>query len=280
MKKIALIFLQLLLGISLFSQPAVKIGIPSDMECLVQPYYLYRQDGKPGRAVILKFNGQKPFGKAQVETACKGKKEVIDMPPADTARSFYNVLLPPDIGLKDEASVTITLKQGSGKLKKIVKVSPLRHWTVYIYPHSHVDIGYTNTQANVEILHKQNIDEGIRLAEKTKDYPKGSRFRWNPEVTWPLERYWRNASDAQKERIVNAIKNKYLCIDASYLNLNTSACSDEELFQVFRFSREMQRITGVSITTFQQMDIPGMSWGLVPVMAKEGVKYIMAWPNS
>jgi hypothetical protein len=224
--------------------------------------------------------GSKLLGKAQVEADYKGKKEVTDIPSADTACTSCTVLLPPDIGLKEEANVTLTLKQGSGKLKKLVKVPPLRHWTVYIYPHSHVDIGYTNTQANVEILHKRNIDEGIKLAEKTKDYPEGSRFRWNPEVTWPLERYWRNASDEQKERIVNAIKNKYLCIDASYLNLNTSACSDEELFQVFRFSREIQRLTGVPITTFQQMDIPGMSWGLVPVMAKVGIKYIMAWPNS
>src|ERR1035437_1405987 len=250
MKKIVLILFSLFFGISLFSQTGQKVemGFPADMECLVQPYYLYRQDGKPGRAIILKLKGPKLFGKAQLETAYKGKKEVTDIPPADTVRSVFTVTLPSDIGLKDEANVTLTLTQGSGKLKKLVKVPPLRHWTVYIYPHSHVDIGYTNTQANVEILHKRNIDEGIKLAEKTKDYPEGSRYRWNPEVTWPLERYWRNASDAQKERIINAIKNKYLCIDASYLNLNTSACSDEELFQVFRFSREIQRLTGVPIT--------------------------------
>jgi hypothetical protein len=282
MKKLVLALLCLFFGISGFSQtsPKAEVGFPADMECVVQPYYAYRQDGKPGRAITLKLKGPKLFGRAQVEAAVKGIKEVTDIPASDSACSVFTILLPPDVGLKQAADVTLTLKQGFGKLKKSVTIPPLRQWTVYIYPHSHVDIGYTNTQANVEILHKRNIDEGIKLAVKTKDYPAGARYRWNPEVTWPLERYWNGASPEQEELIVSAIRNNYLCIDASYVNLNTSACNDEELFQVFRFSREMQRLTGVPMTTLQQMDIPGMSWGLVPVMAHEGVKYIMSWPNS
>ena len=282
MKKIVLTFLYLLFCISGFSQSDRKtgMGFPSDMDCIVQPYYSYRNDGKPGRVITLKLKGPKLSGRAQVEATVKGIKEITEIPSADTACSVCTILLPPDVGLREEAELTLTLKQGLSKLRKSVTIPPLRHWTVYIYPHSHVDIGYTNTQANVEILHKRNIDEGIRLALATKDYPEGARYKWNPEVTWPLERYWNEASPAQKELIVNAIKNNYLCIDASYLNLNTSACSDEELFQVFRFSRVMQGLTGVPVTTLQQMDIPGMSWGLVPVMAHEGIKYIMSWPNS
>jgi alpha-mannosidase len=282
MKKIGVILMSMFLGINLLSQTGkkVEIAFPVDMECVAQPYYQYHQDGTPGRVIIVKLKGAKLFGKARVEVAVKGKREVNEIPAADTAYSFCTILLPSDIGLKEEAKVTLTLRQGFNKLKKSITVSPMRHWTVYIYPHSHVDIGYTNTQANVEILHKRNIDEGIKLAEATRDYPSGAGYHWNPEVTWPLERYWHDATADQKERIVKAIQNNYLCVDASYLNLNTSACSDEELFQIFRFSREMQRLTGVHVSTLQQMDIPGMTWGLVPVMAQEGVKYVMSWPNS
>ena len=282
MKKIALIFISLFIGINLYPQSGKKVemGFPVDMECIAQPYYRLRQDGKPGRVIVLKLKGPKLLGKAQVEVAVKGKKEVNDIPASDTAYSFCTVLLPEGIGLKEEANVTITLRQNFSKLKKSFIVPPMRQWTVYIYSHSHVDIGYTNTQENVEILHKTNIDEGIKLAEATKDYPPGAPYRWNPEVTWPLERYWKGATSEQKERILEAIKKNYLCIDANYLNTNTSACNDEEMFQMFRFSREMQKLTGKPMNTFQQMDIPGMSWGLVPVMAQQGVKYIMSWPNS
>ena len=231
MKKIALNFILLFIGINLYPQSGKKVemGFPVDMECIAQPYYRLRQDGKPGRVIVLKLKGPKLLGKSQVEVAVKGKKEVSDIPASDTAYSFCTVLLPEGIGLKEEANVTITLRQGFSKLKKSVIVPPMRQWTVYIYSHSHVDIGYTNTQENVEILHKTNIDEGIKLAEATKDYPPGAPYRWNPEVTWPLERYWKGATSEQKERILDAIKKDYLCIDANYLNTNTSACNDEEI---------------------------------------------------
>ena len=284
--KIALLFL-LLFCTSAFGQnkPSDSLSanqnvFPGDIGCIPQPFYRHRPDGKPGREVTLQFKEAKLFGKAQVEVKTNGKTEITQLPPVVGGRTEGRVLLPPEIGVKQASQVTLTLRQGTRTLTKTVLVPALRHWTVYLYSHSHVDIGYTNTQANVEILHKRNIDEGIKLGEETKDYPAGARSRWNPEVTWPLERYWTTATPAQKEQVVKAIKNGYLCMDASYLNLNTSSCSDEEMFQIFRFSRGMQKLTGVPINTFQQMDIPGMSWGLVPVMAQQGVRYIMSWPNS
>jgi hypothetical protein len=258
-----------------------KAGLPfpGDMQCLTQPVYRYRADGKPGREIILNLKGAKLYGKAQVEVKVNGKTETTVIPPADSGYSVCHVLLPANVGMKQESEVTLTLSQGNKKLKKTIKILPMRYWNVYIYPHSHVDIGYTNTQKNVEILHKTNIIEGIKLGEATKSYPDGARYRWNPEVTWPLERLW-ETMPAQREHVVEAIRNGYLCIDASYLNLNTSVCSDEELFHIFSFSREMQKLTGKPIDAFQQMDVPGMSWGLIPVMAQEGVRYIMSWPNS
>ena len=114
-----------------------------------------------------------------MEVAVKGKKEISDIPASDTAYSFCTVLLPEGIGLKEEANVTITLRQGFSKLKKSFVVPPMRQWTVYIYSHSHVDIGYTNTQENVEILHKTNIDEGIKLS--------GGYKRLSPRCSLSLE---------------------------------------------------------------------------------------------
>lgn len=258
----------------------VRLQIPAEMTCVAQQFYRLRPDGKPGRVVLVSFKEGKLYGKAQVVVHTDGQKEITEVPSLEEGQTDFPILLPENTGVKKAAQVTLILKQGSKSLKKIFTVPALRHWTVYLYNHSHVDIGYTNTQENVEILHKRNIDEGIKLGETTKDYPEGSKYRWNPEITWPLERYWQHATADQKERVKKAVSDGSLCLDASYLNLNTSVCSDEELFQVFRFSREMQRMTGVPVKTLQQMDIPGISWGLVPVMAQQGVRYIMLWPNG
>ena len=116
------------------------------------------------------------------------------------------------------------------------------------------DIGYTNTHKNVERLHKNNIIEGIKLAEKTKDFLSGARFVWNPEVSWPLERLW-ESNPEKREGLIDAIKKGQLSIDASYLNLNTSICSVEELLHVFKFTRNIQNKSGVPSDVFQQCDI-------------------------
>jgi hypothetical protein len=256
------------------------LPFPGDMECVAQPLYCRRADGKPGRELTLNLKGEKLLGKAQVEVTADGRTEIVELSPLAGGRSVCRVLLPAEAGVKQESQVSLTLRQGSAALTKTVTVPPMRYWTVYLYPHSHVDIGYTAPQEIAEFIHKRNIEEGIKLAEATKDYPAGARYRWNPEVTWPLERLWQTAAPEQKERLQKAIRDGQLCLDASYVNLNTSVCSDEELFQVFGFSRRMREQTGVALDSFQQMDVPGMSWGLVPVLAQEAVRYIMAWPNS
>jgi len=251
---------------------------PGDIKCLPQPVYGHRHDGRPGREINISFEGGKIYNKAQIQVEVNGLAEITKLTPPDSGFSSYTLLLPENVGVEKEASVILTLIQGNKRLNKTVIVPPMRHWDLYLYNHAHVDIGYTNTHKNVEILHKTNIIEGIKLAKATKDYPEGSRYRWNPEVTWPLERLW-HSMPGERENVLNAIREGQLCVDANYLNLNTSACSDEEMFHAFRFSREMQKLTGKPMDVFQQIDIPGISWGLVPVLAHEGVRYIMSWPN-
>ena len=258
---------------------APEPSFPGELECIPQPFYRHRPDGKPGREITLNFKAGKLAGPAQVEVAANGLTETTDLPAIPDGTLSCRLVLPPGVGAKQDAQVTLTLRQGDKQLQKAITVPAMRQWTVYLYNHAHVDIGYTAPHKVVEFIHKRNIEEGIKLAEATKDYPLGARYRWNPEITWPIERLWQSMPE-QRERVLKAIRDGHLCVDASYLNLNTSVCSDEELFHAFRFSRELQRLTGMPMDTLQQMDIPGFSWGLVPVMAQEGVRYIMSWPNT
>ncbi len=250
-----------------------------DIECIPQAMYGFRADGKTGREILVNFLDGRIYNESQIEVVVDRHKEITNFTPPDSGFSSYRVLLPENIGVEEEAKVSITLIQKNKKIKKLVVVPPMRHWNVFLYNHSHVDIGYSNTHKNVEIIHKRNVIEGINLARSTDNYPEGSRFRWNPEVTWPIERVW-NTIPEERENILKAIREGHLSVDASYLNFNTSASSDEELFHTFDFSRKLKKLTGKPIDVFQQMDIPGMSWGLIPVLAHERVKYVMVWPNT
>jgi hypothetical protein len=279
-KPAVLAALLLLIGQAAMANPVTSApAFPGAMEGVPQPFYRHRPDGQPGREILLNFTAGKLAGPAQVTVAAGELTEATDLPPVPDGATNCRVLLPPGVGTKQEVQVVVTLRQGARELRQTITVPAMRHWTIYLYNHAHVDIGYTAPHKVVEFIHKRNIEEGIKLAEATQNYPAGSRYRWNPEITWPVERLWQSQPE-QRERVLKAIRAGHLCVDASYLNLNTSVCSDEELFHAFRFSRELQRLTGVPMTTLQQMDIPGFSWGLVPVMAQEGVRYIMSWPNT
>ncbi len=254
-------------------------NFPENFEYKIEPFYRYRDDDKPGREVVLSFKGARLTGDASLEVRYGEILESHPISAGDRGIDSFTYLLPADVGVND-TTVQLSLNQNGKILNRKLFVPALRHWTVYVYPHSHVDIGYSNTQANVEYIHKLNIDEGIKLAEEIRQYPEGARYLWNTEVMWPIERYLQKATPSQKEKIIEAIKQGYLFPDASYVHVNTSICSEEELFQLFRHRREMEKLTGRPNDVMIQTDIPGMSWGVVPVMAQEGIRYIMMLPNT
>jgi hypothetical protein len=253
---------------------------PDSIVCAVKPYYKYRADGKPGRVVLLRFMHSQLRGAASIEILTDRGSETIHFTAAASGLDSASILLPPDAGVKEASTVRLTLRQERDSLAQTIQVPPMRHWTVYVYPHSHVDIGYSNTQANVEFIHKRNIDQGIKLAEATRNYPEGSRYLWNTEVMWPFERYYASAAPDQKKRLIEAVQRGELCLDAAYVNELTTAMSDEEMIQSLRAGREAARLTGKPIDTYVQVDVPGMAWGLVQVMAHEGIRYVMMMPNG
>lgn len=252
---------------------------PSGVEYTVKPMYGHRADGKPGRIITAKLSGDKLSGKFTVEAKAGRKKEKTVFNIDSVGQATVDILLPDKIGVDNNEKVILTLKTDGAQRVDTLDVEAVRHWNVFLLNHSHVDIGYTNTHKNIETLHKSNVIEGMRIGQETHNYPEGSRFVWNPEVTWPTERLWNDRPEL-RDSIISAIRLGHITVDASYVNLNTSICADEELFHVFKFSRDLQRRSGVPADVFQQFDIPGISWGIVPVLANQGVKYIISWPNG
>lgn len=248
------------------------------IEVKVSDRYKYRDDGKPGREVFVDYRGPRQLRSGKFRIVSRQGTEMVAF--TTQRNDSIPLLLPEGIGVSARDTVTIALMAGREQCECRTVVPAMRHWTVYIYPHSHVDIGYTNTQQNVEFIHKRNLEVAMELAEQTRDYPEDARFRWNPEVTWPIERYMASASEAQRQRLLDAIRRGDIAVDAGYVNTNTSACSDEELLELFRYGKELERQTGVKVETMVQVDIPGMSWGVVPAANHYGIRYCLSLFNG
>jgi len=161
-----------------------------------------------------------------------------------------------------------------------IMLYPVNKKTIYLLPHSHNDIGYTHVQTDVEKIQWQNLKDAIRYSKETKDYPAGSQFKWNVEVMWAVESYLRQANEKEKQDFIEAVQKGWLELDGLYANTLTGLCRPEELYQMFEAAHEVSALCGTQLTSAMISDIPGYSWGIVPVMAQCGIKYFSIGTNA
>jgi hypothetical protein len=156
---------------------------------------------------------------------------------------------------------------------------PVRKLEIFLLPHSHVDIGYTALQADVEKKQNSNIETGIRLAQATGDYPPGARFKWNVEVLWPVQNYLRDATPEKRSEFIAAVRSGQVGLDALYGNTLIGLCRPEELLNLMGYATRLAELCGVPIQSAMISDVPGYTWSVIPAMAQAGVKYFSFAPN-
>lgn len=160
-----------------------------------------------------------------------------------------------------------------------VVIEPARRWVLYLLPHSHVDIGYTHVQTEIEKKQWSFLEQAIELARRTADYPPEARFKWNSEVLWAVDSYLSQATPERRAAAIEAIKRGWIHLDALYGNELTGLCRPEELFRLTDCARRLSEQYGLSIDAAMISDVPGCAWGIVPALAHSGIKYFSIGPN-
>ncbi|MFO7976265.1 MAG: polysaccharide lyase family protein [Candidatus Hydrogenedentota bacterium] len=179
-----------------------------------------------------------------------------------------------------ERAVTIALRRDGetlGELETVLR--PVRKWEVYILHHTHLDIGYTHIQTEVMTRQWEHLEKAIELARATQDYPEGARFKWLPEGLWAIDGYLEQASGEQKRAFFEAVERGWIGLDALYGHELTALCRSEELLELTYCARDFARKYDLTIDTAMITDVPGYTWGMVPVLAHSGVRYFGAGPN-
>ncbi len=175
--------------------------------------------------------------------------------------------------------VTVSVEVNGATRTEQTTVKPVRRVQIYILPHSHHDLGYTDLQANVVERQMRNITLGIELARKTAAYPEGSRFVWNLEVLWGADYFMRRQPKAEQEKLIEAIRKGWVAPNGSYANELTGLCRSDELLELFRYGTQLAKQTGIKIDSAMMSDVPGYSWGTVNAMSQAGIRYFSAAPN-
>ncbi|HTS00142.1 MAG TPA: glycoside hydrolase family 38 C-terminal domain-containing protein, partial [Bacteroidota bacterium] len=152
--------------------------------------------------------------------------------------------------------------------------------TIYLLPHAHNDIGYTNIQTEVLKRHVQNIRDAMALIRKTAGYPPEARFKWNIEVNWAVETFMNEASGAERDEFLRDCRDGSICIEALYANVLTGIMRPEDFYRATEYARAFREKYRVPLNTAMISDIPGMTWNMVPALAEAGIRYFSAGPNG
>ena len=187
-------------------------------------------------------------------------------------------LLVPPVGTECQAQVSIDAG-GQTFTAAPVALKPVHKLTIYVLPHSHNDIGYTDLQPHVEAKQMENLRKGMEIARKTAAYPAGARFVWNMEVFWAADLWMRRMPEADRAAFMEAVRKGQVALNGLYANELTGLCGPEELPQLFRDATQFGERCGVKVDSAMLSDVPGMTWGTSTAMAHAGIRYFSLAPN-
>ncbi|MEX1827361.1 hypothetical protein [Luteibacter sp. CQ10] len=233
---------------------------------------LRRVDGRLRQPI--RITPPSPASGDEIAVAIDG--HAVDRRTLSPGSTSFDVFLDP-VSAPRQVELVVTI--GAKTWTQRLEVLPVRRMDVFVLPHSHHDLGYTERQADVEDRQVRNITRAIELARQTERYPDGSRFVWNLEVLWGADLYLRRASAAGQAEFVEAVKKGWIALNGAYANELTGLCRPEELIQLFRFGTELAERTGTPVDSAMMSDVPGYTWGTVEAMAQAGIRYFSAAPN-
>ena len=224
-----------------------------------------------GQLAYLNLENRGPAGELELSLRSAGFEERQSLGPVEAGRGRYPLSIP---DLRQAASVTLSLWSGANLLdQKEVLWQPQKHWQVDLVHGSHHDLGYTDIPSNILREHASHLDQVIAYAEESADWPEEARFRYVVEQAWSALYFVEHRPASAVGQLVRLLRAGQVEITALLGNEISELCGHEEqvrlLYPAFRFKRRY----GVPIQTAELNDIPGVSWGLLKVLAGSGIKY-------
>lgn len=247
------------------------------LEFEVFPAYRKTEDG-PAREYQVQFNHPLYTG-GSLELACNGKSFSQEIPASASGIFKFTGLFP--AGYMDkQASATVHFTSKQGEISETELVDPARKWNLYFLAHSHLDIGYTHVHGEVLALQIRNLKRAIDLIEASKDFPAGSKFKWNVETLWPVTEWMKQGIDPDYyEKFKKYVRSGDIGLNGTIGSILTGICKQEELMHLCDDARAVEKETGVNIQTAMMSDVPGLAWGTVTGLAQNGIKYLSMAPN-
>jgi alpha-mannosidase len=236
-----------------------------DVEATVNPSIFYH-DGPAGLSEIVEaslyFNDQIPSGEATLTLGGHSYPKKFEGQPG-----FGDVVVEYEVPEWQGTSVgTLDVSAPHRKTFQLSLTSE-RKWTVFIVPHSHVDIGYTDFQGKVAEGQAVALDEAAGFIDKNPD------FRYSTDGSWNVEQFLDARAAPQQTRLLDLVRAGKLGVPADYFNLLTGYASLETLYRSFFYTKRLSVAQHIPFDYATTTDVPSYSGAYPTVLATSGIRY-------
>ncbi len=139
---------------------------------------------------------------------------------------------------------------------------------------SHLDIGFTNRSAAVRQTYLEEfIPKAIALARRFERPELPVNFVWNTG-SWLIHEYSRFVRGRAKAEFEAAVRDGLIAWHALPFTTHTEL-ADPSLYEAgLKMARELDARFGKTTIAAKMTDVPGHTGGLVPLLARNGVKFL------
>ena len=153
-------------------------------------------------------------------------------------------------------------------------IDPQKKWTLFLVPHIHLDVGYSDYQGKIAAIQSRVIDEAMQLTTQHPD------FRFSLDGYWPLQQYFQTRTSAEKQRATAAIEKQQLYVPAQYASLLTGFPTAETLIRSLYASANFSREHGTPFNYANITDVPSFSWSYASVLASAGIHELFSGSDN
>ncbi len=149
-----------------------------------------------------------------------------------------------------------------------------RKWTLFVVPHTHVDIGYTDYQGKVAENQAETL---VEAADLIKKYPD---FRFATDGSWNLQQLLETRPQLERDEMLDLIRSDKIGVPADYFNLLTGYASLETLYRSLYYTKSLSREYHLPFDYATTTDVPSYTGAYPSVLASSGVKYWAVGANQ
>jgi len=254
------------------SVDAAKRFAPDEIQASVQPTIFYKNEsGNLHESVEAIVRLNRKVGRGEVQLELNGAKPSAQLSAdPDFGEQLCNFSVPEWTG---GAAARLRVKAGATKTFNLT-LEPARHWTIFVVPHTHLDVGYTDYQGKVAETQSRVLEQAADLIRR---YPE---FRFSMDASWNMQQLLETRSQDKRDEILNLIRQDKIAMPAQYCNLLTGYASLETLFRSLYFSKSVARQHGLPFAYANITDVPSYTGSYPSVLASAGVKYFVAGGNN